>query len=95
MYRPKIPSKVQSMTGRAEKLLGRAGAAQVRGHSGHGKGPNGVSKTPEAVVFEGYRASSKQGKGTLKMGGSGKKQGKPRTHSSKRGAAFKASGRKR
>lgn len=83
------------MTGRAEKLLGRAGAAQVRGHSGRGERPNGVSKTPEAVVFEGYRASSKQGKGTLKLGGSGKKQGKPRTRSSKRGAAFKASGRKR
>jgi len=76
------------MTGRAGKLLGRAGAAQVRGHSGHGK-------TPEAVVFEGYRASSKQGKGTLKLGGSGKKQGKPRTRSSKRGAAFKVSSRKK
>ncbi len=83
------------MTGRAEKLLGRAGAAQVRGHSGHGKKPIGVPKTPEAVVFEGYRASSKQGKGTLKLGGSGKKQGKPRTRSSKRGATFKASGRKK
>lgn len=83
------------MTGRAEKLLGRAGAAQARGYSGHGKQPIGVSKTPEAVVFEGYRASSRQGKGTLKLGGSGKKQGKPRTRSSKRGAAFKTSGRKR
>ena len=50
---------------------------------------SGVTKTPEAIVFEGYRAGSKR---TLKSGGRGTKQGKPGTRSSKRGAAFKASG---
>lgn len=83
------------MTGRAGKLLGRAGAAQFHEPATHGNKTLGVSKSPEAIVFEGYRASSKQGKGTLKMGGSGKRQGKPRTRSSRRGAAFKASGRTR
>ena len=94
-YRPKIPSDVQSMSGRAGKLLGRAGAARYRGSGDSREKRTGVSKSPEAIVFEGYRASSKQGKGTLKLGGSGKKQGKPRTRSSKRGAAFKASERRK
>ncbi|KAL8826333.1 MAG: hypothetical protein Q9191_003864 [Dirinaria sp. TL-2023a] len=94
-YRPKIPSEVRSLSGRAGKLLGRAGAAQVRGSSDGQRKPAGVLKSPETLIFEGYRASSRQGKGTLKLGGSGKKQGKPRTRSSKRGAAFKASGKKK
>lgn len=67
-------------------MLGRAGAAQLVG---------GIAKTPEAIVFEGYRASAKQGKGGLKIGGSGKKHGKPRTRSSKRGAEFKAKSRRK
>lgn len=89
---PQIPSEIQSLTGRAGKLLGRAGAAQVRQSS---KGHRTPLRSPETIVFEGYRASSRQGKGTLKLGGPGRKQGKPRTRSSKRGAAFKAAGKKK
>ena len=97
-YAPKVSSQTQSLLGRAGKLLGRAGVAQFNS-ADKGRRPdkkiNGIAKTPEDIVFEGYRASSRQGKGTLKLGGSGKKQGKPRTRSSKRGAAFKASGGKK
>lgn len=98
IYTPKVSSQTQSLAGRAGKLLGRAGAAQFNSADkdmGPNKKINGIAKTPEDIVFEGYRASSKQGKGTLKLGGSGKKQGKPRTRSSKRGAAFKAGGGKK
>ncbi|KAI4177952.1 MAG: hypothetical protein LQ343_000036 [Gyalolechia ehrenbergii] len=95
-YIPKTDASARSLSGRAGKLFGRAGAAQVKGQASLGdkqspKGPGGVAQGPEQVVFEGYRASSKQGRGA-KLGGSGKKQGKPRTRSSRRGAAFKAKG---
>ena len=86
---------MQSLTGRAGKLLGRAGAAQFRNSQEQGHKSLRVRKSPEAIVFEGYRASSKQGKGILKLKGAGKKQGKPHGRSSRRGAAFKASGRKK
>ena len=101
-YKPKLSSQVQSLSGRAGKMLGRAGAAQLRNRGDDKAAGNGgishlkgITKTPESIVFEGYRASSRQGKVTLKLGGSGKSQGKPRTRSSKRGAAFKASGGKK
>ena len=97
-YVPKVSSRTQSLLGRAGKLLGRAGAAQFNNadqNRGSNKKINGIDKTPEDIVFEGYRASNKQDKGTLKLGGSRKKKGKPRTRSSKRGAAFKASGGKK
>ena len=93
-YRSKAGSQMQSLTGRAGKLLGRAGAAQLGLNKGTGVKDFGVAKTPEAIVFEGYRASS-QGKGTLKLGKISKKRGKPINRSSRRGAAFKASGRKK
>ena len=86
-YVAKPSSEVNTFKGRAGKLLGRAGAAKVA-KGGRGVG---VPRTPEMVVFEGYRASSKAGKAGVKAGGSGKKKGKPRTRSSKRGAAWKAS----
>ena len=101
-HKLKPSSKKQSVVGRAGKLLGRAGAAQLRtaddkkaGGVRVKKNLFGVSKTPEAIVFEGYRASRKEGKGALKLGGLSKKHGKPQTRSSKRGAAFKASGGKK
>ena len=94
-YKPKVPSKVQSLTGRAGKLLGRAGAAQLRAarerQSPAMKKINDIAKTPESIVFEGYRASSHQGKGVLKTKGSGKKHGKP----SSRSRQFKAQGKKK
>ena len=55
----------------------------------------GIAKTPETIVFEGFRASSKAGKPRdLKMGrgAGGKKKAKPKTRSSKRGTEWKKSG---
>ena len=94
-YQPKIAPELQSLTGRVGKLLGRAGAAQFRNKQEQGHKSLGARKSPEAIVFEGYRASSKQGKGVLKLKGTGKKQAKPHGRSSRRGAAFKANGRKK
>ncbi|KAF2088136.1 hypothetical protein K490DRAFT_56151 [Saccharata proteae CBS 121410] len=103
VYNPKISAEEKSKQGRASKLFGRAGASQQM-HGGGRGAPNGATngrpapafKTPESFVFEGHRATSGQGKSGLKLGGSGKKKaGKPRTRSSKRGAAWKAGGGKK
>lgn len=104
VYNPKISAEERSMQGRAAKLLGKAGAAKVRlgGKFGGNKGPkkedkpaNGF-KTPEQFVFEGHRATEKQGKTGLKLGGKkSKKGGKPTSRSSRRGAAWKAAGGKK
>jgi nucleolar protein 12 len=62
------------------------------------KGAAGAMRTPESIVFEGYRASSKSGKPRdLKLGGSGggKKKGKPRTRGAKRGSEWKKAGGKK
>ena len=98
-YTPKVSSKAQSLSGRASKLLGRAKAAQLRGKVDGLAAPkskiDGITNPSDSMVFEGYRASSKQGKGTIKFGSSGKKRGNPRTRSSRRGADFKRSGGKK
>ncbi|KAI0597769.1 hypothetical protein F4775DRAFT_558515 [Biscogniauxia sp. FL1348] len=70
-YRAKVTPEEQSKAGRAGKLLGRSGAARQR----HGfRGPNrrmerresagkeNALKTPEQIVFEGRRASARDGK---------------------------------
>ncbi|KAL8712414.1 MAG: hypothetical protein Q9220_003262 [cf. Caloplaca sp. 1 TL-2023] len=98
-YVPKTDSTAHSLSGRAGKLFGRAGAAHIKGQTVLGSkrpasGPGRIVKAPEQVVFEGYRASSKQGKGA-KIPGPKKKQGKPNTRSSRRGTAFKTKGGKR
>ncbi|KAL8842707.1 MAG: hypothetical protein Q9170_000363 [Blastenia crenularia] len=85
-YVPKVDSVTQSLSGRAGKLFGHAGAARLKDRAGsHDRrslnSPASVAKAPEQIIFEGYRASSKQGKGA-KFGSSGKKAGKPRTRSS-------------
>lgn len=99
IHRSKPSSQVQSFSGRAGKLLGRAGAARFKGVGNTGRQqnrkPDGIAKTPEKVIFEGYRASSRERKAGTGSKGSGQKHGKPRTRSSKRGAAFKASGGKK
>ena len=70
------------------------------GKRGEGKKPTGsaiagVMKTPEAIVFEGYRASAKSGKPKdLKFGRGGKGKGKPKTRSSKRASEWKKGGGK-
>lgn len=101
IYNPKVAPSHSSLAGRAQKLLGRAGAAQVRkgqqaGEEKSSRLAAGV-KAPEGFVFEGHRASSKQGKSGLKLGGSKKKKkgAKPTTRSSKRGQAWKAAGGKK
>nr|POF26212.1 nucleolar protein 12 [Quercus suber] len=71
-----------------ERLGPRSGALRVEGSS------NTIRK-PEDFVFEGHRASIKSGKSGLKLGKPGKKVGKPTNRSAKRGAAFKAGGRKK
>lgn len=66
--------------------------------SGSGSGIAGIAKTPENIVFEGYRASAKSGKPKdlkLGSGGGGKKKGKPRTRSSKRATEWKKAGGKK
>nr|POF12851.1 nucleolar protein 12 [Quercus suber] len=55
----------------------------------------GAIRKPEDFVFEGHRASIKSGKSGLKLGRPAKKAGKPTSRSAKRGAAFKAGGRKK
>jgi nucleolar protein 12 len=105
IYRPKISGQHQSLQGRAAKLLGKAGAARFKRTSnttGEEMQPHrrseGILKTPESIVFEGYRASQKTGKPkNLKLGGSGgkKKKGKLRTRSSRRASEWKKSGGKR
>lgn len=89
IYQPKVSSKSMSLSGRAKKLLGNAGAANFS------KSPSAfaanASIPAEKMVFEGHRASSMQGMRKIRLA---KKQGKPQTRSSRRGAAFKASGKK-
>ena len=91
--RPKNPSQDQSLTGRAHKLLGRAGAAKLRTkggqHESSSKTVKGVAKSPESIVFEGFRASSSQRKGTQKT--TGRKHSRP----SSRSKEFKAKGWKK
>ncbi len=109
IYNPKDTSQFSSLKGRAGNLLGRAGAAKFKKGSGanetvvgkrgsafrgEGSGIEGIARTPEAIIFEGYRASANNGKPSgLKLGGGGgKKKGKPRTRSSKRGTEWKKTG---
>ncbi|KAG9990984.1 RNA-binding domain-containing protein, partial [Aureobasidium melanogenum] len=94
IYNPKADPVMQSNMGRAGKLLGRAAAAQVQKGKPIGGTPQGF-KTPESFIFEGHRAKAGSGKSGLKLGGSGKKKGKPRTRSSNRAAAWKAGGGKK
>lgn len=96
-YVPKPSSEMQSMSGRANKLLGRAGAAQLRsinkgkkdGTQAGEKETKVKIKSPEQIIFEGHRASSVQS--TRKFQPS-KQRGKPQNHGSKRAAAFRATG---
>lgn len=94
-YLPKPNSKSQSLSGRAGKLFGHAGAAQLRANSndeGHKRHPNGfgVAKSPEEIVFEGHRASENQGKGILGKNKTSKKNKRVSTKRTKRSVAFKA-----
>ena len=117
IYNPKLSSEVSSLQGRASKLLGRAGAAQLKTQEGsgansmamgkrgdrkktevRGKTIFGIARTPESIVFEGFRANSKSTPSGLKLGakGSGKKgKAKPKTKGSTRAAAWRKVGGKK
>lgn len=111
-YQRKITQEEAAQMGRQGKLVGKAGAAaliksQQKSGAPHkdARAPHGLEgfKRPEAFVFEGHRATQKQGNTGLKLGGKGagkkkqgpQKQGKPTDRSAKRGAAFKAGGSKK
>ncbi len=104
-YRPKATPEQQSLAGRAGRLLGRAAAARQRhGISGHPKNKtraanptNGDLKTPEQIIFEGRRASAKDGKPRdLKFGKAKGKKGavKPKNRGAKRAADWRKKGGK-
>ncbi|KAL9128807.1 MAG: hypothetical protein Q9217_002588 [Psora testacea] len=82
-HKSKASPALQSLSGRANKLLARAAAAQLKGKDSEDK--NGAHRIRESVVFEGHRASHS----ASKKGGQGKKLGKPQNRSSRRGAEFK------
>jgi nucleolar protein 12 len=97
-YQRKVTSEEASKLGRAGKLLGRAAASRVR-RPEKSNSSNGVARPsrpllaegirrPESFVFEGHRASSKQGKSGLKLGGKASSSKKVKV--TKRSAAFKA-----
>ena len=96
IYRAKPSTDMMSLKGRSSRLLGRAASAQLRS-SDRKDSSSSIkrTKTPQKVVFEGHRASSTPGKGLLGNSGLGRKRGKPKTRSSRRGAAFKAATRKK
>lgn len=79
VYQPKVDPRKRDTLNRANKLLGRAGAAQLKS---------------QGDVFEGLRATAKTDSG-VKKGGSGKKAGKSRARASARAAAWKGKGGKR
>ncbi|UKZ51780.1 hypothetical protein TrVGV298_005544 [Trichoderma virens] len=100
-YKPKATPEEQAAAGRTRKLLGRSAAAKQR-HAGRRSFPSAAKdgetadgiKTPEAIIFEGRRASSKDGlPKDLKMGKKNKKKAgrpmRPQNRSAKRAAAWK------
>ncbi|EQB53229.1 RNA recognition domain-containing protein [Colletotrichum gloeosporioides Cg-14] len=104
-YKAKITPEQQSMAGRASRLLGRAGAMreQRKGSdrkppraSGSGAVPKDDIKAPEAFIFEGRRASAKDGRPKdLKFGNKRAKvkgrvqKSKPTGRGAKRAEAWK------
>ncbi len=83
-------------SGANETSIGRRGDGAKTGVAG-GKRADGIPKPPEAFVFEGFRASAKNGKPRdLKMGGKGaKKGGKPKNRGAKRASEWKKGGGKK
>lgn len=107
-HKPKATPEQLSQAGRTGKLLGRAAAAKQRyGLKGEGKfakqREDGIEssgfKTPEQIVFEGRRASSKDAKPRdLKFNkgqGKGKKGGVAKAKTKNRGAKRAAEWRKK
>lgn len=81
-----VGSAQKTLQGRAARLLGRAGAAQLKSGSGR-------FGARQPFVFEGKRASEDGARIKVKTKSRGAKgKGKPKNRSSKRAAAFRASG---
>ena len=89
----KAPPKIQSLAGRAHELLGRAGAAKLKAtgwkHKSSSQNTRGTAEASGSFVFEGFRASSSQGKGPPRTAG------RKHNRSSNRSKEFKAKGRKK
>ncbi|KAI1328384.1 hypothetical protein F5Y16DRAFT_160198 [Xylariaceae sp. FL0255] len=101
-YTPKITPEQQSLAGRAERLFGRTTAAKQRKEmkggrreprvrkersQENGDGKSNGFKPPEQFIFEGRRASSKDGKPKdLKFGKTKGKKGAIRAKTKSRGA---------
>ncbi|OTB06532.1 hypothetical protein M426DRAFT_72286 [Hypoxylon sp. CI-4A] len=104
-YRLKVTPEQQSQAGRAGKLLGRSAAARQRHGLKNGekrpreRNETTVSesfKTPEQIVFEGRRASAKDGRPKdLKFGKTKGKKGAIRAKTKSRGARRAAEWRKK
>ncbi|OHE92311.1 RNA recognition domain-containing protein [Colletotrichum orchidophilum] len=103
-YKAKITPEQQSLAGRAGRLLGRSGARRERGGgdnrkprpaNGSGAIPKEEMKAPEDFIFEGRRASAKDGRPKdLKFGKRNKAKGgvkktKPTGRGAKRAAEWK------
>ncbi|POR39793.1 Nucleolar protein 12 [Tolypocladium paradoxum] len=94
-YRPKITPEQQAAAGRAGKLLGRAGSAMLRNksRSDASNGAHAGMKTPEQIVFEGRRASSRDALSKDLKGKKSKgKPGKPKNRGARRATAWKKKG---
>jgi len=79
-----------SASGANEMVIGKRGDGVNGDRRSSGTGIGGVMKTPESIVFEGYRASAKAGKPKdLKFGGGGKKKGKPAKRGTTRAAEWR------
>jgi nucleolar protein 12 len=99
IYNPKISPKQGSLQGRAARLLGKAGAARLKRvgdmrevNGLPNKKPEGIAKTLESIIFEGYRANPISGRPKdLKFGtsGGGKEKSKARTRSSRRASEWR------
>ncbi|KAI1141918.1 hypothetical protein F5Y05DRAFT_369132 [Hypoxylon sp. FL0543] len=104
-HEPKVTPEQQSQVGRAGKLLGRVAAARQRhGLKGEGiqprerkgTGTTVTFKTPEQVIFEGRRASEKDGRPRdLKFGKAKGKKGAVKAKTKSRGARRAAEWRKK
>ncbi|OAQ72285.1 nucleolar protein 12 [Pochonia chlamydosporia 170] len=85
-YTPKLTPEQQAAAGRANRLLGRAGGFIHRKKSG-GEGINGTGN--QKLVFEGNRASSKDGRPKDLKFGKKKGKGKPKNRGTRRAAEWR------
>ncbi|EHK41048.1 uncharacterized protein TrAtP1_004448 [Trichoderma atroviride] len=98
-YKPKATPEEQAAAGRTRKLLGRSAAAKQRfggrkrpfSSAAKDVGAGGEIKTPERIIFEGRRASQKDGlPKDLKLGKKNKKgkSARPQHRGARRAAAW-------